>query len=127
QLELEALGLQAPKAMHDPVVLFDQHGIEPPLIRDDCEQLIEVPPIMQKISHPTTLSGASAWTNCQNDQRHVATGLARTKAACCAPGATPHRDPLPTHPSCSAGPRRETRASASWGSVASPENRTAGC
>ena len=40
--ELKALRLKAPQAMHDPVVLLDQHGIDAALVCNHRQQLIEV-------------------------------------------------------------------------------------
>lgn len=67
QLELKALALQAPQAMHDPVVFFDQHGVESALAGDHREQLVKVATFMQKLCHCTTPDSACVspcWRSC---------------------------------------------------------------
>lgn len=50
QLERHAQLLQAIKAVHDPIVLLDQHGLHLHLLSDDAQQGREILVVMQEIN-----------------------------------------------------------------------------
>ncbi|CDM61896.1 hypothetical protein [Rhizobium favelukesii] len=50
QLESRAQLLQAIKAVHDPIVLLDQHGLHLNLLGDDAQQGREILLVMQEIN-----------------------------------------------------------------------------
>lgn len=64
--EHKALGLESPEAVHDPVVFFDQHGVELTVVCDNRKQLIEVTSFVKKVSHRSNPERVYEWPYCRS-------------------------------------------------------------
>ena len=73
--EHKALSLEPLQAVHDPVVFFDQHGVERALVCDNCKQLIKVASFMKKVNHRPTPERVCEWPCCRSCPMPLGVGV----------------------------------------------------
>lgn len=83
ELEGEVKLLQDVKAVHDPVVFFDQGGIDAPLLGDNADQIGELPMVVEIVSRhaarrPRTPEKIFLYSCCQTRER-LAVGAAHRR------------------------------------------------
>ena len=66
EFEHKTLRFKPPKAMHQPIIFFDQHGVDFALVGNNREQLIEIASFVQELSHVTTPEHVYAWPYFRN-------------------------------------------------------------